>query len=91
MNHDSSIRNFTGCKGKYRRIGSACAVFVVLAVMTAISMGSFEAPAAAPETAASVVNASAPAAIPDEEPVLASVGYPVECSQVPSRRDCLYY
>lgn len=91
MNHDSSISHFTGCKGKYRRIGSACAVFVVLALMTAISLGSFEAPAAAPKITAAAADASAPTVIAYEEPAPASVGFPVECSQVPSGLDCLYY
>jgi hypothetical protein len=91
MNHDSSIRRSTGQLGKHRGVGAVCAALAVLALMTAISLGSFEAPAAAPRITAIAADAPAPSVISYEEPVPASVGFPVECSQVPSGVDCLYY
>lgn len=91
MNHDSSIRCSTEQLGKHRGVGAVCAVLAVLALMTAISLGAFDAPAAAPSITAAAVDGPAPSVISYEEPALARVGFPVECSQVPSGLDCLYY
>ena len=91
MNHDSSIRRSTGQLRKHRGIGAVCAVLVALALMAAISLGSFDAPAAAPTITAAAVDGPAPRVISYEEPARASVGFPVECSEVPSGLDCLYY
>ena len=90
MNHDTSNCRLTGQLAKCSRIAAVCVVLTALALIAAVTLGSFEAPAAAPKTTAAA-RASVSTIISYEKPTLASVGFPVECSQAPSGLDCLYY
>jgi hypothetical protein len=93
MNHDSSNSHSTHRQGAHRRAGGAAAVLVTVALMAAISFGSLEGEAPEPQAVGALVaQASTPPFVPvGEAAMLPSAGFPVECSQVPSGLDCLYY
>jgi hypothetical protein len=91
MSQDTSNCRLMRHLDQCRRIAAVCAVLTALALIAAVSLRSFETPAAAPKTTAAAADASAPTVIWYERPTLASVGFPVECSQAPGGLDCLYY
>jgi hypothetical protein len=92
MNHDKSIRYSTKQGRRYGHVCGLGAVVVTVSLVAAISFGEFVGQPSEALVTALPVDATARSFVSRDEPAtLVNIGFPVECSQVPSGLDCLYY